>query len=294
MRRQLLAAGLGRGAIAHRIATGRLAAIHPGVYVVGHDALAPGALELAAVLYCQGHAVLSHRSAAAVWGIASGPPHEAQLTIIGRNVRSRPGMPVTYTAEIDRRDLRRRGGLPVTAPARTMIDLAGCSDAETTERALAELRVLGLARDSELDAAMARCPTRRGIGRMRAILAAERGRGFTRSEGERRMRALVRRAQLPVPKFNSRLHGYQVDVTWPAAKLAVEVDGYDVHAHRAAFERDRRRDQKLIAHGYTVVRVTWNQLCYEPVAVIATVAQALALGEARVADPSFVGGQTGP
>jgi very-short-patch-repair endonuclease len=72
------------------------------------------------------------------------------------------------------------------------------------------------------------------------------------------------------------LHGFLVDFLWPEYKLIVEVDGHGTHGTRLAFESDRRRDQVHVAHGYVVVRITWMQLQYEPMAVIARIAQALA------------------
>ena len=62
--------------------------------------------------------------------------------------------------------------------------------------------------------------------------------------------------------------GYEVDFVWRAQKLVVEVDGYAFHGHRAAFERDRAKDQVLMAAGYRVIRVTWRQLEREPLAVL--------------------------
>ena len=238
---------------------------------------------MAAVLFYRGFAVLSHRSAAAIWGFAPRPAHRVELTIVGGHARVRPGLWVTRAARLDPRDLRRRDGLPVTAPARTMIDVAGCSDWGwgATERALSELRVLKLVGDGQLHAAMERCPSRKGVARLRALLAAEGEAGYTRREAERRMRALVGRSQLPTPQYNAPLLGFEIDVLWRASRLAVEVDGHAAHGHRAAFERDRRRDQILAAAGYRVVRVTWNQLVHEPVAVITRIAQALALAAAQ-------------
>ena len=77
------------------------------------------------------------------------------------------------------------------------------------------------------------------------------------------------------PLANARLLGLEVDFLWPDQRLVVEVDGYTFHGHRRGFERDRRRDQQLVAAGYRVIRVTWRQLRDEPIAVIASIAQAL-------------------
>jgi very-short-patch-repair endonuclease len=75
-----------------------------------------------------------------------------------------------------------------------------------------------------------------------------------------------------MPQTNARLHGYEVDFLWPAARLVVEIDGFAYHRTRQAFERDRRRDAQLAAACFTVVRFTWRQLTEEPEAVVAQLA----------------------
>jgi very-short-patch-repair endonuclease len=94
------------------------------------------------------------------------------------------------------------------------------------------------------------------------------------------MRRLLRAAALPQPICNARLHGQRPDFLWPEQRLVVQVDGYQFHGHRSAFERDRRNDQVLIAAGYRVVRVTWMQLQHEPLRVAAAIAAALTAGRA--------------
>lgn len=123
-----------------------------------------------------------------------------------------------------------------------------------------------------------RAPTRRGSGVLRALLRSELESGYTRSAAERRIVKVVRQAGLARPLLNEPLLGHVADFLWPRQRLVVEVDGYGAHRHRAAFESDRKRDQQLVAAGYRVVRVTWRQLRDEPLAVIASLAQALAPG----------------
>lgn len=86
----------------------------------------------------------------------------------------------------------------------------------------------------------------------------------------------MRRAQLPAPRTNVRVHGHELDAYWPDQRLGVEVDGYAVHATRAVFERDRQRDQELMGRGIRVARVMRRQLRDEPEAVVARLAAALA------------------
>jgi very-short-patch-repair endonuclease len=204
-----------------------------------------------------------------------------EATLAGRHVRERAGLRVHRVPELHSRDVRLRDGVPVTAPARTLIDMAGLVSDDAVADALAQGRVMRLISDRELNAAMARCLIRAGTARLRRVLRDEHEPTLTRSRFERRLISLTDRAQLPRPGVNVMLHGFLVDAVWRAAKLVLELDSYQFHAHRGAFEIDRKRDQTLAAAGYVVVRATWRQLQDEPMATIARIAQALALAEAR-------------
>ena len=100
---------------------------------------------------------------------------------------------------------------------------------------------------------------------------------FTRSEGERRLKALCKAAGLPLPQMNARVAGWEVDAFWPAQRVVVEVDGYKYHRTRRRFESDRRKDAALQAAGYRVVRITWRRLTQEPLAVSAQLGALLSL-----------------
>jgi very-short-patch-repair endonuclease len=100
---------------------------------------------------------------------------------------------------------------------------------------------------------------------------------MTRSEAERRLIALIRAADLPDPSANVKVCGHMVDLVWPRERLIVEFDGWATHQTRAAFETDRLRDQRLVAAGYRVIRITYRQLEHEPIAVIARLSAALTL-----------------
>jgi len=117
---------------------------------------------------------------------------------------------------------------------------------------------------------------RRGTATLRAVLELDGGPARTRSEAERILLALLRRAALPSPETNARLGPYEVDFVWRQERLVVEVDGYAFHADRRAFERDRVRDGELQARGIRVIRVTWRQLTDRPETVLARIARALA------------------
>jgi len=279
-RAQLIAVGFSQRSVDRRVARGVLHPLFRGVFALGHPALQPLAAETAALLYAGDDCVLSHETAAAIWGLRR-TPDVVSMTLVGRHVREQSGLRIHRTLTLDSRDVRLRHGFPVTAPARTVIDVAGKEPSGVVERALNEARVLKLVTDPELHAAIERAPLRSGVGLLRKLLESERGPALTRSELERRLRALLEQGELPQPRFNEPLLGFVVDAVWPAAKLVLEVDGYQVHGHRGAFERDRARDQRLVAHGYVVVRVTWRQLVEEPMAVLVRLAQALAWAAGR-------------
>ena len=116
---------------------------------------------------------------------------------------------------------------------------------------------------------------RRGIGRLRKLLEADGPTTITRSEAEERFLALVRAAGLPAPEVNVRILGYEVDFLWRDEGLVVEVDGFQFHSTRAAFERDRERDAELQAAGLRVLRVTWHQVVDTPYSTLTNLVRAL-------------------
>jgi very-short-patch-repair endonuclease len=274
----LEAAGVGRRAVAHRVAIERLYRIHRGVYLLESPTEA-GRITLltAAVAACGENAVLSHRSAAELWGLLAHHPGEIDVTIVARSAGERPGIRRHRVATLEALDIRTRRGIRVTAPARTALDASADLGRDDAEELLANALSRNLATERQVLDAISRCPTRRGAPRLLAILRQEGGPRWTRSEGERRILSLIRQAGLPVPRTNTQLHGYDVDAVWSDHRLVVEVDGYDFHRDRAAFENDRARDATHVAAGYRVVRFTAVQLRDQPLIVVGRLAAALAL-----------------
>jgi len=273
-RSQLIDAGISRHVVDRQIKAGALHRAHRGVYLVGHRALAPRAREAAALLACGERALISHRSAAYVWGFVDEPPDEVQVTLVGRRCRPKQGVRVKSVKQLDRCDVRRRHGIWLTSPARTIIDLAADATDFELERLVAEARVKRVLREGELEAALARAGGRPGTVRVRAFVRGE-GEPMTRSEIERITRRLLKAAGVSQPKINQRLLGYEVDFLWEEQRVVLEVDTYTFHGHRRAFERDRRKTVVLEAAGYHVIRVTPRQLLVEPYWVIAHIAGAL-------------------
>jgi very-short-patch-repair endonuclease len=271
---QLIMAGVGRGSIRWRLANGALHRVFRGVYLVGHAVPAPGAFEFAAVLACGRGALVSHRSAAGRWGIVAPTSGNVELTVVGRDCRSREGLRVHQVPTLDPLDRTTRRGIPVTAPARTLIDYAATTSYEEAERAIAEAFALRLLPESQLQSACDRSPHRAGVPLVRAILGQPAGPHRTRSGGERAMLRLIRAAGLPEPLTNHPIKGFNADFFWPEVGLIVEVDGGPFHRPRPAFERDHRRDIVHRDAGYEVLRFTWRQLDEEPFYVTAVIVRA--------------------
>jgi very-short-patch-repair endonuclease len=251
--------------------------MHQGVYLAGALEPPPLARETAALLACPGTALVSHAAAARLHGLSpGGPATPIDVTVVaGDRRRGRRGLGIHVVDEIDPRDRARVHGLPVTAPARTLADLAGLLPLADLERLLEEALVLRLLRASDLDEIAARRAGRPGIPALRRAAGRLAEPSLTRSEAERALLALLRRAGLPHPRTNVRVGRHEVDCLWPAARLVVEVDGFAFHRTRAAFERDRRRDADLQAAGWRVVRVTWRQLTEEREALVALLTRLL-------------------
>ncbi len=268
--RQLAAAGLGRTAISKRVQRGRLHRLHRGVYAVGHRAPSNERRWIAAVLACGDGAVLSHGSAAALWGLLrpfQGPVDVAVPTAGGRRQRagihihrcpslasdrvahlSSPGEQMRHSAVTVRR------GIPVTSPWRTVWDLRGAVSWRLYRRA---------ARQAELHG-YALAPRDCGAG--------------TRSDLEDDFLAFVRRHRLPPPEVNVQLGRWEVDFLWRAERLAVETDFHDYHRGSVAFEDDHRRDMGLRRMGYAVRRYTGAQLRDCPAEIAAELREVLARG----------------
>jgi very-short-patch-repair endonuclease len=266
----LVAAGIGRGAIARRVADGRLRPLHRGVYLVG-PLKSAYTDELAAVLACGATAVVSHHAAAALWGFR--PPWHGPIDVTTtRRLRPRQGIRIHRTRHLDR---TRRHGVPITTPERTLLDLAPHLDPTTLARAIEEAQLLRLTTPAKLASLNARSSGRHGARALAMALDRAHEPRLTRSEAERRFLHLVRAARLPTPETNTRIAGYEVDFLWREQRLVVEVDGFAFHSSREAFERDRRKDADLQAAGLKVVRVTYRQIAHEREALVVSMARQL-------------------
>src|SRR5918994_627948 len=278
-RAQLLARGVARSTIKRRLRAGLLRTLYRGVYLVGQQTPARGTWELATLLACGDGNVVSHLSAARLQQMLPYPanPLPIDVTFPGQQPTRRAGIRIHCVESLNSRDTRTLHGIRVTTPARTLLDLATVLPPHLLERAIAEAQVRRLVRKNDLIDQLERNRGRRGTRALRRVLDLEGGPAFTRSRAERRMLRLLRASELPLPRVNARVGGYEVDFVWRKQRLVVEFDSFRFHSPRARFERDRESDAVLAAAGYKVIRVTWRQLVDAPEAVVARIAQALAV-----------------
>jgi hypothetical protein len=278
-RAQLRDLRLGDEAIRQRMARGRLHRIHRGVYSVGHPVLTGEARWLAAVLACGPGAVLSHRSAAALWNIQPSASTLIDVTVPARCGRRRPGIRVHRSRRLGEDEVTRRQGIPVTSVARTLLDIqAGPKEIEAAE----QRRLFDL---TSLQAAVQGNPGRRKV-------EVDGEPAFTRSGLEHAFLALCE--GLPQPRVNAWVGAYEVDFLWPEHRLIVETDGRETHGTRAAFERDRARDAQLTARGFRVVRFTYKQVVYDPTGVATLLGELLATRRRLLRDPASGRGRAAP
>jgi hypothetical protein len=255
-RGQLVAAGLSPDAVDRRLVTGRLHSIHRAVYAVGHELVSQRGRWLAAVLACGEGAALSHHAAAALWGIRASTPR-IDVTVV-RRCRSKRGVRIRESA-LQGDEVTLLDAIPVTTPSRTLLDLAAVVNGGQLRKAVNEAEVLRL--DVALTPLLSRYPHAPGAKAIRAIVEdVTGGEALTRSELEDRFVAFVAEYGLPKPRLNVRVEGFEVDCSWPAQRLIVELDGHAFHRTSAAFETDRARDRVLQLAGWRVIRVTWRQL----------------------------------
>lgn len=277
-RRQLLQIGLGRQAIATRMERGLLHEVHRGVYLFGTRRITRKGRWMAAILASGARAVLSHRSAARLWGVMPYAAEWAEVTS-PPPLRARRERIASHRGLIQGDEWEVVDGIPVTAVFRTIFDLAAVVEMRQLERAWHEALVRELTAAVSLPVLLDRYPGRRGNRKLRALLESELPVGITRNDFEEAFLVLVDAYGLPRPRMNATiaLRGrfFEIDALWKRERVAVELDSRSVHTTPRNFESDRLRDRILTAEGFRTVHVTWRQLKHEPAAIVADLQLAL-------------------
>jgi hypothetical protein len=237
---QLQELGFSKGGIARAEGARRLLRVRRGVYAVGHAALSDHGRATAALLVFPGAAVLSHGSAAWLWGLLPTAPREAEVTVAARGNKRR-GLQVHRVWSLLDEERTTYEGLPVTSMARTLVDLAGISSPRGLSRVVDRARRRGKLDIAAIDRALVRRPHNFGSERLQEVLRLYRQPVFDRARSE----LLFLDAGLPPPRINTWEEGCEIDAYWETERFAVEVDGWETHGSREAFEKDRLRQEDL-------------------------------------------------
>jgi very-short-patch-repair endonuclease len=274
--RDLRALGADRSAVARRVADRRLRRLHRGVYAVGR--VDQKGRWLAAVRAVGTDAVLSHRDAAALHGLRRCDRRLVEVTTTS-HLRSRPGIAVHQARVLDPRDRNTIAGIPVTSIPRTLLDLAAVVDRIPLRRAFEEAERLRVLDTRALQDLLDRSNGHRGVSALGALLAHDPAPTTeSKSELEARFMDVIRDHDLPVPQLNVLVEGHLVDAYWPAARLVIELQGYQFHSHRTAFERDHAKLARLKLAGFETLAFTSRQVTMERAATARVIATLLARG----------------
>jgi very-short-patch-repair endonuclease len=218
---------------------------------------------MAAILACGDGAVLSHRSAAALWEIGAERNGSTDVSVRRRGRVCRAGIQVRSRPSLPARDVGARAGIPVTKPVRTLVDLAIELPSRRLERAVNEADKRDLIDPESLREELEAYAGEPGVKALRALL--DRGTfRLSDSDLEVLFRAIVRDAGLPLPLTKRIVNGFEVDFYWPDLGLVIETDGLRYHRTASVQARDALRDQTHTSAGLTTLRFTHRQVRYEP------------------------------
>jgi hypothetical protein len=201
--------------------------------------------------------VLSGKAAAHLLGLIKGaaPPPEV-TTRTHRRIR---GIGTRRSRDVEAMTFRR---IPITTVPRTLVDLAAELPTPDLGRACHEAGVKYGTTPAQVEPLIAAVPNRPGAAKLRAIMRGDAH--VTLSRLEARLLAVLRREGLPLPRTNRVASAKRVDCRWPEHRLTVELDSYQYHRSRHAWELDRRREREAFARGDDFRRYTWGDVFEHP------------------------------
>lgn len=281
-RQQALEAGLSGRAIDRRLASGLWARIFKGTYrLVGIPCTVEQTYS-AACLAAGEDALVSHRSAATLFGFP-GVARWVEVTVPRPRSVEVAGITVHRARLLLAEDRDVVKGIPVTTAARTLIDLAGCVEGKRLERLLDHALAFHLVTRAGLATRIEGLGRtgRKGAGALTALLdeRPDKGRPMGAEFEAMLFRALKRAAlPVPVPQFRVLSAGDErlLDFAYPEVRLAIEADSYIWHATREAWEKDRERNNELVTLGWSFLPMTWATVRYRPAEAARQVRESLA------------------
>lgn len=269
--KQAVVAGASKDMVARRVAAGRWERLHRGVYRVAGSPPSWRASMMAGWLACGERAVVSFRSAGALWGLIGAPASQPFEVSVPRGIRRSPqGVIVHEATALAPDDVVVLGPFALMSPARTLIDLASVLPPATVEEGLDEALRRRLVSLGEMRGRIEAQAGRPGTAAIRALVEMRRdGEAEPESRFETRLARLFREARLrPVRQHLVHdEHGVfvaRLDFAFPDVQLAVEAEGRRYHAGRARWLRDLDRRNRLTALGWRIHHVTWDRMTSDP------------------------------
>jgi hypothetical protein len=268
-RGQLAGLGLSAGAIAHALAAGRLVRVEQAVFalppVLDHD----WGRWMGATLTAPG-TVLSHESAAAAWGFS----RQRRLVTVTRRGSGGPrrhGGVLAFRSSTLPGECTTLCAIPITTVPRTLLDLAARASTRSLARAVREAVRLKLTTVEAIADCVGRRPRRRGSGRLLAVLGRYSGLPLERARSGAEVRALevLRAGGYALPHLNARIAGEEADLSWPAIRVLLEVDGAPFHLDAGEDARKRTRWEDA---GWTVERISSDDVYERPERLLALAA----------------------
>jgi hypothetical protein len=283
-RPQALSVGVTRNQIEYRLAIGRWAAVHRGVYVVAGTPPSPATRRFAALVASGRHSALFGCTAATSWGfLPDDHCSEVHLAVHDRRFLRLIGVRTHRPTDLAKRDITSLGPFRVTTPIRTILDLSAHLEQDELQDALTR----GVqARHIRVPALMRRVDEARGQGKkglraLGALLDDHRHDHASGSPAEGRFLRLMRAASLPRPEREVAIVDGggvligRVDFAYRYERIAIEIDGYAYHSERERWERDYERRRRLTDAGWLVLSFTVRQLQDRPDDVATSVRRAL-------------------
>lgn len=274
---QAYAAGYSPYRIRRLVDDGRWVQVAGSVYSLAAASLTPAARARAALLATQCEAVVSHTTAAGVWALEAPADPELHL-IVPLDSRVRLAGVRTHRVPIADDDVAVVDGLLVTGLARTIVDcILWLSEEQGRRLALAAVQ-RGRVDLAELRVALRAVGRRHGVARARSVLS-DLGDG-AQSEMEVRVHRILRREGILGWSANAAVRdaagliGY-VDLLFASERVVVELDGRAFHTDPDRFQRDRERQNRLVAQGYVVLRFTWDDVVHRSASMVAQIRAAL-------------------
>ncbi|HEX8647361.1 MAG TPA: type IV toxin-antitoxin system AbiEi family antitoxin domain-containing protein [Thermoleophilaceae bacterium] len=261
---QLYELGFSYQTVGRMVAAGQLHRLYRGVYAYGHEAIGPRGRLLAAVYACGPDAVASHNQAAWVHDLRRGWGRWIHVTTPHRGRKSPPGIKLHRVRNLHAEDVTRVENIPVTSLARTLLDCGETLPKQQHERLFEEAERRGVLDARAIERACERARGRRAVTLARAALAAAHPhQPMTRSELEREFLVFCDEIGVPRPSMNVWILDQEVDAAWPEHGVVVELDSWEYHGTRRAFEEDRARSAELTVAGVKTIRVTPERLTRE-------------------------------